>query len=66
MRDDAGLCRVGFDSGGKMRSLGEPEERGMDQDQDERSEKGTGEARPGESATQRARGRVESPILILS
>lgn len=32
---------VGLDTGEKMRSLGESEERGMDQDQDERCEKET-------------------------
>ncbi|EGI69546.1 hypothetical protein G5I_01837 [Acromyrmex echinatior] len=54
VRDDVGLRRARLDIGGRMRSLGESGERGMDQDQDERCEKETDEMQSGESATQRA------------
>jgi len=52
VRDDVGLRRA--QHRGRMRSLGESEEHGMDQDQDERCEKETDEVQSGESTTQRA------------
>jgi len=52
VRDDVGLRRA--QHRGRMRSLEESEEHGMDQDQDERCEKEMDEVQSGESATQRA------------